>query len=104
MKPTVSRPLTSLEASALRALFDESAANGHDFGCIESVVWPEDRKALGALVTNLSKLDLVTVYPREAVNGGPRFGGHFVTQFVLSREGIEAMERGDFRTEAPAHE
>jgi hypothetical protein len=69
--------LTYLESKALAALQTESYANGHDFGVLEQVDWP-DRRQLGALVTTLQVKGVITEVAKTVVDG------QTITQYVLA--------------------
>jgi hypothetical protein len=76
---------TKMEIEALKALVPESSANGHDFGLLEAVVWP-DRQQLGGLVTSLRQKRAITSLDETICDG------KVWTQYVLSREAIERIE------------
>lgn len=97
--------LTQNEKTALKAAFESARGNGHDFGFVEDIVKTLTRsansmtaQAVGALVTSLSKKNILTVH--EAVitnNGGP---GNRWTQFTWNVE-VEQVEK--MIAEAPAN-
>lgn len=71
--------LTKLEQEVLESLIPESESNGHDFGVLEMVRWP-DRRQLGAVITNLQKKGVIVDFGKTEVDGG------IVTQYVLADE------------------
>lgn len=69
--------LSPKEKAVLPALQAESAANGHDFGVLEMVPWP-DRSQLGGLVQSLMKKGVIVDIDRQQINWREK-----VTQYVL---------------------
>lgn len=69
--------ITNLEYELLFRLMAESESNGHDFGVVENIEWP-DRKALGGLISSLRKKGFIVEIDSTIVDDQK------VTQYVLN--------------------
>lgn len=76
--------LTALERRVLRVAFKSAYGNGHDFGFVEDVVAgmkPLKPQAVGAVLTSLSKKNVLQVHDPVTTNAGTR-DQHTYTQFT----------------------
>lgn len=78
--------LTRLELIVLRHLFKSAEGNGHDFGFIEDARGSVDTNALGAIVSNLVKKELIEVHDPVTTDSGT------FTQFTWLAEPDDIFE------------
>jgi len=73
--------LTTMEHKVLEAMFESAAGNGHDFGIMEEVISANvvEKNQLGAIVANLIKKGLITIWDPVCVDGE-----EMVSQFAWS--------------------
>jgi len=79
-----------MEYKVLKAMFKSAAGNGHDFGVMEDIIAANvvEKNQLGAVVTNLIKKGIVTIWDPVCVNCE-----EMVTQFAWSA--VDPLQSSD---------